>query len=89
MRAYTYQVGEGVGDVIKTPIHSESVTADSLGEAIIKAKAITRYARHMRARLSFASCRMPLTSTRCGLHRPPTSVKTERLNAKKPRHPAG
>ncbi len=42
MRAYTYQVGEGVGDVIKTPVHSESVTADSLGEAIIKAKAITR-----------------------------------------------
>ena len=42
MRAYTYQVGEGVGDVIKTPIHSESVTADSLGEAIIKAHAITR-----------------------------------------------
>ena len=42
MRSYTYQVGEGVGDVITTPVHSESVTADSLGEAIEKAKAITR-----------------------------------------------
>ena len=42
MKAYTYQAGEGVGDVITTPVHSESVTADSLGEAIIKAKAITK-----------------------------------------------
>ncbi len=42
MRAYTYQAGEGVGDVMSNTIHSESVTADSLGEAIDKAKAITR-----------------------------------------------
>ncbi len=39
MRAYTYQVGEGFGDTMSTTVHSESVTADSLGEAIDKAKA--------------------------------------------------
>ncbi len=42
MRAYTFQAGEGTGDVMSTTVHSESVTADSLGEAIDKAKAITR-----------------------------------------------
>ena len=42
MRAYTYQAGEGVGDMITTPVHSESITSDSLGEAIEKAKVITK-----------------------------------------------
>ncbi len=42
MGAYTYQAGEGVGDVMSTTNYSESVIADSLGEAIDKAKAITR-----------------------------------------------
>lgn len=41
MKTYTYQIGDGAGDAMKTPAHSESLYADSLGEAIDKAKAIT------------------------------------------------
>lgn len=42
MRGYTYQIGEGTGDAISTTLHSESIIADSLGEAIDKARSITR-----------------------------------------------
>lgn len=41
MKVYTYQIGEGNGDGMPVPSHSEAVYADSLGEAIDKAKAIT------------------------------------------------
>lgn len=41
MRAYTYQIGGGTGDDITNMIHSEAIFADSLGEAIDKAKAVT------------------------------------------------
>ncbi len=41
MKAYTYQIGEGVEDVMASPAHSEALYADSLGEAIDKARAIT------------------------------------------------
>ena len=41
MKAYTYQIGNGTGDSMPLPSHSEAVYADSLGEAIDKAKAIT------------------------------------------------
>ena len=41
MKAYTYQIGEGADDEMSKPSHSEAVYADSLGEAIDKAKAIT------------------------------------------------
>lgn len=41
MKAYTYQIGEGADDKMSKPAYSESVYADSLGEAIDKAKAIT------------------------------------------------
>lgn len=43
MKAYTYQIGDGDGDTMSAPTHSESVFADSLGEAILKAKAITNH----------------------------------------------
>ena len=43
MKAYTYQIGEGADDAMSKPLHSESLFADSLGEAIIKAKAITKH----------------------------------------------
>ena len=46
MKAYTYQIGEGDGDSMSTPSHSEAVYADSLGEAIDKAKAITNLRPH-------------------------------------------
>ncbi len=42
MKSYTYQIGEGIDDVMSMPTHSESIYADSLGEAIDKAEAITR-----------------------------------------------
>lgn len=42
MKTYTYQIGDGPGDDITKLIHSEQVYADSLGEAVDKAKAITR-----------------------------------------------
>lgn len=42
MRAYTYQIGAGVGDQMPSPSHAEALFADSLGEAIDKAKAVTR-----------------------------------------------
>ncbi|MDX7951565.1 hypothetical protein P7D22_10335 [Lichenihabitans sp. Uapishka_5] len=48
MKTYTYQIGEGPGDDITKLIHAEQVYADSLGEAVDKAKAITR-ARPARA----------------------------------------
>ncbi|WP_131113082.1 hypothetical protein [Lichenihabitans psoromatis] len=41
MRAYTYQIGGGTGSDITTLIHSEAIFADSLLEAIDKAKAVT------------------------------------------------
>ena len=41
MKTYTYQIGDGENDTIATPAHSEALYADSLGEAIDKAKAIT------------------------------------------------
>ncbi len=41
MRSYTYQIGGGTDDDITTLVHAEAVFADSLGEAIDKAKAIT------------------------------------------------
>ena len=41
MRAYTYQIGGGTGDSITSLTHSEAIYADSLGEAIDKAKAVT------------------------------------------------
>ena len=41
MKAYTYQIGEGVDEEMSKPSYSEAVYADSLGEAIDKAKAIT------------------------------------------------
>ena len=41
MKTYTYQIGDGVDDTMPSPTYSESVYADSLGEAIDKAKAIT------------------------------------------------
>ena len=43
MKAYTYQIGSGEGDAMAAPAHSESLFADSLGEAILKAKAITNH----------------------------------------------
>ncbi len=48
MRAYTYQIGSGTGEQITTLTHSEAIYADSLGEAIDKAKAVTnaRTAHH-------------------------------------------
>lgn len=48
MRAYTYQIGGGTGDDIANLVHSEAIYADSLGEAIDKAKAVTN-ARPARA----------------------------------------
>ena len=45
MKAYTYQIGDAVGDGM-TPAYSEAVYADSLGEAIDKAKAITNLRPH-------------------------------------------
>ncbi len=47
MKAYTYQIGDGTGDSMPTPAHSEAVYADSLGEAIDKAKAITNLRPHV------------------------------------------
>jgi hypothetical protein len=41
MKAYTYQIGDGVGDTLPKPAYSETLYADGLGEAIDKAKAIT------------------------------------------------
>ena len=41
MKDYTYQVGEGPIDHVTKVIYSEVVSADRLGEAIDKAKAIT------------------------------------------------
>lgn len=41
MKAYTYQIGDGTGDLMSKPSYSEALYADSLGEAIDKAKAIT------------------------------------------------
>ena len=41
MKVYTYQVGDGAGSEIKTVAHSETLYADSFGEAIDKAKALT------------------------------------------------
>ncbi len=41
MKAYTYQIGEGADDTMSKSLYSEAVYADSLGEAIDKAKAIT------------------------------------------------
>ena len=41
MKAYTYQIGQGTGAAITHLAHSESIFADSLLEAIDKAKAIT------------------------------------------------
>ena len=41
MKAYTYQIGQGADGVMAEPKHAESLYADSLGEAIDKAKAIT------------------------------------------------
>ena len=41
MRAYTYQIGGGTGEDITALVHSEAIYADSLGEAIDKAKAVT------------------------------------------------
>lgn len=41
MKAYTYQIGAGTGETITHLAHAESIFADSLGEAIDKAKAIT------------------------------------------------
>lgn len=46
MRAYTYQIGGGDGDTMVAPTHSEALFADSLGEAILKAKAITNHRAH-------------------------------------------
>ena len=43
MKAYTYQIGDGNGETMPAPTHSESLFADSLGEAILKAKAITNH----------------------------------------------
>ena len=42
MKTYTYQIGQSSGDGMTKLIHSEQVYADSLGEAVDKAKAITR-----------------------------------------------
>ena len=42
MKTYIYQIGQGSGDGITKLSHSEQVYADSLGEAVDKAKAITR-----------------------------------------------
>lgn len=42
MKTYTYQIGGGPDDDIVKLTHSEPVYADSLGEAVDKAKAITR-----------------------------------------------
>ena len=41
MKTYTYQIGQGPGDGITKLAHAEKVYADSLGEAVDKAKAIT------------------------------------------------
>ncbi len=46
MKAYTYQIGEGHDDVMPMPNHSESLFADSLGDAILQAKAITNHRPH-------------------------------------------
>ena len=46
MKAYTYQIGEGADDKMSKPSYSEAVYADSLGEAIDKAKAITNLRPH-------------------------------------------
>ena len=46
MKAYTYQIGEGADDEMSKPSYSEAVYADSLGEAIDKAKAITNLRPH-------------------------------------------
>ena len=43
MKAYTYQIGDGSDDAMSKTLHSESLFADSLGEAIDKAKAITKH----------------------------------------------
>ncbi len=48
MKAYTYQIGGGTGNAISKLSHSEALYADSLEEAIDKAKAITN-ARPVRA----------------------------------------
>ncbi len=45
MKAYTYQIGDGDNATMK-PSYSEAVFADSLGEAIDKAKAITNLRPH-------------------------------------------
>lgn len=41
MKAYTYQIGDGAEAAMQTALHSEALYADSLGEAIDKAKSIT------------------------------------------------
>lgn len=41
MKAYTYQIGGGTGADITALTHTEAIYADSLMEAIDKAKAVT------------------------------------------------
>lgn len=41
MKAYTYQIGAAGSDTVE-PSYSQALFADSLGEAIDKAKAITK-----------------------------------------------
>ena len=46
MKSYTYQIGDGVDDAMPKPSYAETLYADSLGEAIDKAKAITNLRAH-------------------------------------------
>lgn len=46
MKTYTYQIGNGAEAAMQTTLHSESLYADSLGEAIDKAKSITNHRSH-------------------------------------------
>ena len=42
MKAYTYQIGKGSDDEMENVVFAKEMFADSLGEAVDKAKATTR-----------------------------------------------